>query len=191
MKTANFIAGACALLLGASACTNEKEGRFLNLSTGENVTVVKNKEGQMVDRNTNKPVLLYVDTEAKDTFYGITGEKVNGHLRRLRKGVYVYDDGDKIVKIDGDEYKIKDADSKEKWDGDGDEYKYKDGDEKVKADADDYKVKGNGYNHKVDEDGDVKVETNTKKIKIDGETGERKVKDRSIFGKVKDKVIGN
>ena len=44
---------------------------------------------------------------------------------------------------------------------------------------------------KVDEDGDVKIETKDKKIKVDGETGERKVKDQSIFSKVKDKVKGD
>lgn len=190
MKTTKVFSGALALMAALSACTSD-ESRFLNLSTGETVVPVENKEGEMVDRNTGKPLLLYVDTKKQDTFYGVTGENVNGHLHRVDKGIYVYNDGEKEIKIDGDEYKIKTRDSKEKWDGDGDEYKYKDGDVKVKADADDYKVKREGYTKKVDEDGDIKVETKNKKIKVDGETGERKVKDRSIFGKAKDKVLGD
>ena len=43
---------------------------------------------------------------------------------------------------------------------------------------------------KVDEDGDVKIETKDTKTKIDGETGEVKVKKKSVFSKVKDKVTG-
>ena len=188
MKTTILFSSACALLFGLSACSND-EGRFLNLSSGEEVTLVRDDEGRMVDKETRKPVLLYVDTKERDTFYGITGDKVNGHLQRMGKGVYVYTDGERKIKIDGEEYKIKDSDSKEKWEGD--EYKYKDGDTKIKNEGDEFKVETDGYKKKVDEDGDVKIKTRDKKIKIDGETGERKVKERSIFSKVKDKVTGD
>jgi hypothetical protein len=190
MKTKTLAVGALAMVIGLSAC-NDNEGRFLNLSTGEEVDIVRNDDGEMVDRETNKPVLLYVDTKEKDTFYGITGEKVNGHLRVLDNDVYVYTDGDQQVKIDGDEYKILDGDAKIKWDADGSEYKYKDDNLKVKQDGDDLKIKRDGYTKKVDEDGDVKIETRDKKIKIDGETGERKVKEQSIFSKAKDKITGD
>jgi hypothetical protein len=189
MKTGSIFLSALTLVLGLSAC-NSNEGRFLNLSTGEEVDIVRNDKGEMVDRETNKPVLLYVDTKEKDTFYGLTGQKVNGHLRVLDDNVYLYADGDQQVKIDGDEYKILDGDAKIKWDADGSEYKYKDDNLKVKQDGDDLKIKRDGYTKKVDEDGDVKIETRNKKIKIDGETGERKVKDQSIFSKVKDKIKG-
>jgi len=189
MKTVNFICGMVVLAAGADAC-NRGESRFLNLSTGQNVELVKDSQGRMVDRQTNKPVVLYVDTKANDTFYGPTGARVNGHLQYVDKGVYVYNDGDRQIKIDGDEYKLKDGDLKIKGDLDGGEYKYEDGDVKVKRDED-YKVKGNGYTKKVDEDGDVKIETKNRKIKIDGETGRKTVKKRSILGKVKDKVIGD
>ena len=177
------------LMVVASACNNAKEGRFLNLSTGKEVTVTKDEEtGMMVDKETNKPVLLYADTRAKDTFYGVTGAKVNGKLERVGKGVYVYDDGEKKIKIDGDEYKVKEGDAKLKMDADGDEYKYQNGAAKINNEDGEYKEKGKGYAKKVDEDGDVKVETKNKKIKVDGETGEKKVKERSVFGKVKDKI---
>jgi hypothetical protein len=191
MKT-KITFGVIALVMGAVACNNKSgEGRFLNLATGKEVQIEKNGKGEMVNAKTGKPVLLYTDTDRRDTFYGLTGKKVNGQLQQLDKGIYVYNDGDTKVKIDGDEYKIKHGDSKEKWDADGDEYKYKDGDVKVKIDSDDDKQKSEGYSKKVDEDGDIKIEQGDKKIKIDGETGERKVKEKSIFGKAKDKIAGN
>lgn len=190
MKTKISI-GAVALIIGAAACNNKSnEGRFLNLATGKEVQIERNEKGEMVNVKTGKPVLLYTDESRRDTFYGLTGKKVNGQLQALSKGIYVYNDGDRKVKIDGDEYKIKDGNAKEKWDADGDEYKYKDGDVKVKIDKDDYKQKSDGYTKKVDEDGDIKIETKDKKIKIDGKTGERKEKNKSIFGKAKDKITG-
>ena len=188
MKTINLFGSALLLIAALSACSNNGEGRFLNLTSGEEVTLVRDDDGNMVDEETGKPVLLYVDMKEKDTFYGITGEKVNGQLRREGKGVYVYNDGERKIKIDGDEYKIEDGDSKEKWEGD--EYKYKDDNVKIKREGGEYKIETDGYEKKVDEDGDVKIKTRDKKIKIDGETGERKVKERSIFGKAKDKIIG-
>lgn len=190
MKTRNYLFAALLLLAGFGACTNNHDGRFLNLSTGQEVTLVKGNDGEMVDRATNRPVLLYVDPEKRDTFYGPTGERVNGHLWRSNKGGYVYDDGERKIKIDGDEFKIKGDGAKEKWDADGSEYKYKDDDRKVKEDDGEYKVKTKNYEKKRDEDGDVKIKTADKTIKVDGETGEKKVKKRSVFGKVKDKVIG-
>lgn len=192
MKTKLLVAGTLALVTGITACKNN-QGRHLNLSSGEEVTLVRDDEGRMVDAETRKPVLLYVDRDDRDTFYGITGEKVNGHLYREGKNSYVYDASDndnQYVKIDGDEYKIKTGTYKMKWDADGSEYKYKDGDVKIKADGDGYKVKRDGYTKKVDEDGDIKIETGNKKIKIDGETGERKVKEQSVFSKVKNKIKG-
>lgn len=190
MKTTRFLTAAALFALGFSACTNNHEGRFLNMATGEEVTLVKGDDGQMVDRATNRPVLLYVDTEKRDTFYGPTGARVNGHLWPIDRGGYVYDDGERKIKIDGEEFKIKGKNAKEKWDADGSEYKYKDDDMKVKQDGGEYKIKADNYTKKKDEDGDVKIKTADKTIKVDGETGEKKVKKRSVFGKVKDKVIG-
>ena len=48
-------------------------------------------------------------------------------------------------------------------------YKYEDGEYKIKNDEGDYKKK-------VEKDGDVKIKDGDTKTKIDGETGERKVK---------------
>ena len=188
MKTKIILSSAVALTIGLSAC-NRGEGRFRNLNSGQEVTLVQNDEGQMVDEKTRKTVLLYTDTKSRDTFYGVTGDKVNGHLQVMDKGVYVYNDGERQIKIEGEEYKILDGDSKEKWEGE--EYKYKDDDVKIKSEGDDFKHKEDGYKKKVDGDGDVKIKTDDQKIKIDGETGERKVEERSVFSKAKDKVTGN
>jgi hypothetical protein len=189
MKT-KIISGLAATLLLATAC-NRNEGRFLNLTSGETVELVKDDNGRLVDKESGEPVMLYVDQRTADTIYGPTGRVVNGYLDYDEDdNVFVYDDGDREIKIDGGEYKIKGNGVKEKGDFDGSEYKYKDGNVTIKRDGGDYKEEGNGYTKKVDEDGDVKYETKNYKVKIDGETGERKVKERSVFGKVKDKITG-
>jgi hypothetical protein len=54
--------------------------------------------------------------------------------------------------------------------------KYKYRDYKAKVDDDAYKIKDGDYKKKVEGDGDIKIKTDDKKIKIDGETGEKKVK---------------
>ena len=191
MKTKHVLSGLLAVAVTAVACSSNKEGRFLNLTSGEEVTVVEDENGRMVDEETGKPVKLYVNTRTNDTIYGVTGKVVNGHLRYDdEENLFLYDDGDKVVKIDGGEYKMKDGDVKLKKDLDGSEYKYKDNDVKIKRDGGEYKVEGNGYTKKVDQDGDIKIETKDKKYKVDGETGETKVKDKSVFSKVKDKVTG-
>jgi hypothetical protein len=190
MKT-KMLTGLAATVLFAFACKNNNEGRFLNLTSGETVELVENEDGTLVDKKSGEPVVLYVDRRTADTIYAPTGKVVNGYIEYDNDdNLYVYDDGDRKIKIDGGEYKIKNGDVKEKGDFDGDEYKYKDDNVTIKRDRDDYKEEGNGYTRKVDEDGDVKYETKNYKVKIDGETGERKVKERSVFGKVKDKVTG-
>jgi hypothetical protein len=188
MKTRMLAGSALALVIGLSACKND-EGRFLNLTSGEEVNLVRDGEGRMIDAETQEPVLLYVDTDEKDTFYGINGDKVNGRLYREDDDVYVYDAGEEYVTINGSDYKVKTGSYKEKREGD--EYKFKSDDVTIKQEGGEYKVERDGYKKKVDEDGDVKIKTDDKKIKIDGETGERKVKERSVFGKLKDKVTDN
>jgi len=190
MKTVKIFSAAAIFALGISACSDNREAKVLNLATGEEVYVVESENGIMVDRETKKPVLLYVDREKKDTIYGPTGKVVNGKIERMNDGVYLYDDGgERKIKIDDDEYKIKDGEVKIKRE-DG-EYKYKDEDgATIKQEDGEYKYETDGYTKKVDADGDVKIETKDTKTKIDGETGEVKVKKKSVFSKVKDKVTG-
>lgn len=54
--------------------------------------------------------------------------------------------------------------------------KYKYDDYKVKRDGDEYKIKSGDYKKEVEKDGDITIKDGDKKIKIDGETGEKKVK---------------
>ncbi len=189
MKTA-IIGGLIILALSTMfACGKPKNSRYVDLTSDEGVELTKDeKSGLMINSATERPVILYADTRTGDTIYNPTGKVVNGNIKLVEEGVYVYDDGEREIKIDGDEYKVKDGDSKTKIDGD--EYKYEDDNVTIKREGGEYKIERKGYTKKVDEDGDIKIETKDKKIKIDGETGERKVKDKSIFSKVKDKVTG-
>ena len=165
MRTIQGWAAAFALMIGWSAC-NRANGSFkaVDLGSGEDIVVIKDeKTGKMVNKDTGEPVELYVERSSRDTIYGPTGEVVNNKLRISQEGRYVYygkiKDGDFKYKADDGEYKVKDGDYKEKYE-DG-EYKVKDGD----------------YKKKVEADGDVKIKNGDRTIKIDGETGEVKVKD--------------
>ena len=189
MKTVHFFSSTMVLLMGISACTNSDKGRFINLTSGEEVTLVEGDNGIMIDEKTKRPVLLYVDSKKGDTIYGPSKKVVNGNIERVKEGVYLYDDGgESRVSIDNEEYKIVNGEVKIKREGD--EYKYKDGEVTIKTEGGEYKEERDGYTKKVDEDGDIKIETKDTKTKIDGETGEVKVKKKSVFSKVKDKVTG-
>ena len=122
--------------------------RYIDLETGNYIDVIKDStNGTMVNADTRKPVIIYVDTQSKDTIYGKTGKVINGDVTKTSEGKYIYssDDGgtDKVKTDDDGGYKVKDGD----------------------------------YKKKVEKDGDVKIKDGDDKIKIDGETGEKKVKD--------------
>jgi len=160
MKATNLLlAGIVAL---ASASCNHDEPRYLDLSTNQPVDLQKDDStGLMIAADNGKPVEFYVDTKTHDTVHAKTGKVVNGHIAQTTTGTW----------------EIKD---------DGDEYKAVSGDTKIKSEGDEGKVKDGSYTRKVEGDGDVKIETGTHTVKIDGETGERKVKkDQNITDKVK------
>ncbi len=128
------------------SCRN-KDHRYIDLESGNYIDVVKDStNGEMVNADTKDPVIIYVDTQSKDTIYGKTGKVINGKISKSEDGKYKYvsnDDGRDKVKTDDDgAYKIKDGD----------------------------------YKKKVEKNGDVKIKDGDRKIKIDGETGEKKVK---------------
>lgn len=166
LKTFLFAALAAAVW---TACSDAK-ARYVDLTTGEPLDLVRDDEtGVLVDAETRKPVRMYVDTRTHDTIWGITGKVINGYVHRKDDGGFVYiDENGKEV-----EYKYKaDDDGSMKVKYGDDAYKYKrdeDGSYKVKV-GDDY------YKKKVEDDGDVKIKKGNKKIKVDAETGERKVK---------------
>ncbi len=144
------------------ACT-ESSARYVDLNTGEAIEVEKDPEtGFMVNKATHRPVKLYVDRRSNDTIYGYTGEVANTKLRKLQSGKWVY--------LGAEEFKYKREKDAEKLKIGDDDYKYK-------RDGNAYKIKkGDYYKKDVEKDGDVTIVSGNKKIKIDGETGERKVK---------------
>ncbi|HWJ91708.1 MAG TPA: hypothetical protein VNR87_11390 [Flavisolibacter sp.] len=160
MKMKIFLTGLSAALTLA-AC-NHSENRYLDLNTGEPIGVRKDTTtGFMVNETTGKPVAVYVDTRTRDTISGRTGTVVNGRLIKTSNGTW----------------EVK---------GEDEELKAKSGDAKIKTEDDEKKVKDGSFTSKREGDGDVKIETGSKTIKVDGKTGERKVKkDHNITDKVK------
>lgn len=153
------------LIIAVMYACNYSAPRYLDLSTNKPVDVKKDTvSGYMINSRTGEPVDLYVDTKTHDTIYGQTGEIVNGR-------VYKAEDGKWIVKADGDEYKAKSESENSA---------------KVKIDDDKMKWKEGNYTVKEKSDGDIKIENGRTQVKIDGKTGQRKVKkDKNITDKAK------
>ena len=146
MKTLNLSFLALFLTCFLISCADHNR-RYVDLETGDYINVVKDStNGSMINAETRQPVVIYVDTQSKDTIYGKTGKVINGEITKTNDGKYKY-----VSNID-EPAKIKT--------GDDDSYKIKDGD----------------YKKKVGKDGDVKIKEGDKKIKIDGETGEKTIK---------------
>lgn len=152
------------IVLAMFSCQNSQT-RYLDLDSNKYVSLKKDSvSGYIMNSKTGEPVDVYVDTKTHDTIYGMTGEIVNGKIHKT-------EDGKWIVKSDGDEYKAK----SESENG-----------AKVKMEGDEYKSKDGNYTVKKEGDGDVKIENGNTQVKIDGKTGERKVKkDKNITDKVK------
>ncbi len=108
------------------SCSMEK-GRYIDLRTGEKIEIEKDQAtGAWVNKETNRPVYIYVDTKSDDTIYGKTGEVINGHVVKTGDNLYWYD-------MD-EEYKVKTGDYKYKVEKDGD-IKIKTDDKKIKIDG--------------------------------------------------------
>jgi hypothetical protein len=125
----------------------KREVTYIDLYTGEQVKLVQDSaNGGWVNAETHKPVRLYVNTSTHDTIYGPTGAVVNNQVVHTSGGKYYY--------VDDEEWKAMNA-------------------PKPAAEP---AMPSNIEKIKVEKDGDVKIKTKDGKIKIDGETGERKVK---------------
>ena len=112
-------------MVGVS-CNMEK-GRYVDLRTGEKIEIEKDPQtGTWINKETDKPVYIYVDTKTDDTIYGRTGEVINGHVVKTSDNLYWYE-------MD-DEYKVKRGDYKYKVEEDGD-IKIKTDDKKIKIDG--------------------------------------------------------
>ena len=116
-----------------AGCKGIHEG-YLDLSTGEEIKVSKDAQtGLIVNKETRKPLYIYVDVIEDDTIYAKTGEVINGHV--VNKGNKFVYDKDETLKIGVDsQVKYKDGDFKAKVKKDG-TIKIKDGDRKIIIDG--------------------------------------------------------
>ena len=134
MKTLSFIAFQLFFITGVISCA-DNDHRFIDLETGKHINVLKDStNGYMVNADTKEPVIIYVDTQTKDTIYGKTGKVINNHVIKTEEGKYKYVSHDDLKSDDDEANKIKDGDYKKKVEKDGD-VKIKDGDTKIKLTA--------------------------------------------------------
>ncbi len=131
MKTLSFLTLGLFLTIGIISCA-DNDHRYIDLETGKRIDVVKDDaNGEMINAETKQPVVIYVDTQTKDTIYGRSGKVINNHVIKTDDGKYKYVSNDnEQVKIKSDE----DGDYKRKVEKDGD-VKIKDGDTKIKIDG--------------------------------------------------------
>jgi len=128
------------------------EASYINLSTGEPVTIIRDTESdQYVYSETKQPIekdLFFVDVNTRDTLYGTSGVVVNNAVIKSPAGTWTLNES--MVERDGDEIKIKIDSTKMKIEGD--EMKYKEGEEsKVKVDGDESKTKTPDNKTKTDD----------------------------------------
>jgi hypothetical protein len=119
----------------------------------------KNENARYIDPNTGKSLTLVKD--------GNTGLMVDD---QTKKPVYIYVDTEKNDTIYGETGRVING-SVTLVDG-----KYKYDDDKLKIGDEEYKIKDGDYKKKVEKDGDTKIKDGATTTKIDGETGEVKVK---------------
>jgi hypothetical protein len=119
----------------------------------------KDNNPRYVDPDTGKELTLVKDAS--------TGLMVDAETK---KPVYIYVDTEKHDTIYGETGKVINGQVVLE---DG---KYKYADLKVKAEDGEYKIKGDDYKEKVEKDGDLKVKNGDVTTKVDGKTGEVKVK---------------
>lgn len=150
----------------AATGTDTTDATYVNLSTGEPVTIVRDTEQrQYIYSDTKQPVeddLIFVDINTKDTLYGTTGVVVNNAIIKTPEGTWTLNE--EMIIRDGDEIRIKTADGKLKIDDD--EMKYKEGDSKVKTDGDESKTKTPDSKTKTD-GSESKTKTPDTKVKVE------------------------
>jgi hypothetical protein len=187
-----------ACIIASLAFMSEKiSAQYIDLSTGRSISLIKHSgNGVMYNTENSRPVYLYINTATNDTFYGRTGEKVNGKLMRTKEGrytydndIYVYKNGDYHFRTEADNYNkkifdrdgdviLKGDDRKKKTEIDGD-VKRKNGEAKTKIEGDGVlKDKDGAYKMKVDGDGNLLEKDSTYKAKLNAD-GSVKLKDKN------------
>jgi hypothetical protein len=120
----------------------------------------KDNSPRYIDPNTGKEVTLVKDAS--------TGLMVDAETK---KPVHIYVDTEKKDTIYGETGKIINGHVKQE------EGKYEYSDRRIKSEDGEYKIKGDDYKEKMEKDGDLKIKNGDTKTKVDGKTGEVKVKD--------------
>lgn len=129
---------------------SETEYRYIDLNTGKGINVEKDSINAFwINAETKAPLTIYYDSKTRDTLFGATGEVINNKVLRTPEGKYYYE----LPKPEDTIQKVKTQDE-----------------------IDRELLKNGDYKKKVEKDGDVKIKKGDVKIKIDGETGEKKVK---------------
>ena len=188
-------------LLGAAIFTlgTTAGAQFVDLSTGRTVTLVKHQgNGMMYNTENSRPVHIYINRATNDTFYGRTGQNINGKVSHSATagyhfegdGEYIYRDGEFRLRRESDtpgykrktradgEQKVKYDDYKRKVEPNGGDVKVKEGDAKLKLEADGVvKLKDSTYKAKIDERGNMLEKDDSTKIKVNAD-GTIKVKDK-------------
>ena len=156
---------------------NTADATFVNLSTGEPVTITRESSGssgessgagsgsasagsssgggRYVYIDSRKPIeadMLFVDVSSGDTLYGPSGIVVNNAITQSN-GKWILDETK--VEREGDEIKVKNGNDKLKMEDD--EMKVKTGDSKIKVDGNETKVKTPTSKEKVDDDGETTI----------------------------------
>ena len=128
-----LITGMVVSIFFFSSCV-EKKDRYVDLTTGKPVRVIKDeKTGYMINADTKEGLYMYVDTKNNDTIYAKNGEVVNNHIIKTADNKYVYEEDEKL-KVESGQVKYKQDNYKVEVEKDGD-VKIKNGTDKVKIDG--------------------------------------------------------
>lgn len=159
MKEVKILAISCFILVSMNSCTNT-EYRYIDINSGKRIDVITDSAtGMAIDSVTRQPVSIYYDTQTKDTIFGKTGKVINNQVVRTADGKYDYIEP--LVVNPVDSMKVIPDNTKS-------------------AEQHDLEMlnKYGKYKKKVSKDGDIKIVEGDKKIKVDGETGVKTVKDK-------------
>src|SRR5580765_559832 len=91
MKHITILSGISFLIFGVTSCS-DSNARYTDLNTGKSITVVKDSTtGYMINAETKEPLVVYYDSQTKDTLYGRTGEVINNKVNKTPDGKYYYE----------------------------------------------------------------------------------------------------
>lgn len=131
---------------------------YLDLGTGNNVRIRQNSSGAGYTSESGGNLGLIVNTATRDTFWGPTGQLVNGYVV-YRNSVWNVDD----MKLERN--------------GEGFKLKSSDGEQKIKMNENETKIKNGEGKLKVS-DGEIKYKDDSVKIKSNGHETKIKTKDQ-------------